>query len=245
MRKTVFVTGGSQGIGAAVVREFAAKGYNATFSYFGDAAKDEAEAFAASLTEEFGVESKAYPLSIGENESVVECVKMLHADFPQIDCLVNNAGITKDMLSLKMKEEDFRQVLDINLVGAFNMTQAIIRKMSRHGGSIVNVSSIIGVIGNAGQVNYAASKAGLIGVTKSYAKEYGRKNVRVNAVAPGFIQTAMTDKLSEELRAEMVKHVSLNRMGQPEEVAKAIYFLGSDDSSYISGQVLIIDGLMG
>lgn len=244
MNKTVFVTGGSQGIGAAVVEKFAKEGYNATFSYFGEAAKEEADKFAAELTAKYGVESKAYPLSIGENESVVECVKALHADYPQIDCLVNNAGITKDMLSLRMKEEDFRQVLDINLVGSFNMTQAIIRKMSRHGGSIVNVSSIIGVIGNAGQVNYAASKAGLIGVTKSYAKEYGRKNVRVNAVAPGFINTAMTDKLAPELKEEMIKHVSLNRMGEAEEVAKAIYFLGSEEASYITGQVLLIDGQM-
>jgi 3-oxoacyl-[acyl-carrier protein] reductase len=244
MNKTVFVTGGSQGIGAAVVEKFAKEGYNATFSYFGEAAKEEADKFAADLTAKYGVESKAYPLSIGENESVVECVKALHADYPQIDCLVNNAGITKDMLSLRMKEEDFRQVLDINLVGSFNMTQAIIRKMSRHGGSIVNVSSIIGVIGNAGQVNYAASKAGLIGVTKSYAKEYGRKNVRVNAVAPGFINTAMTDKLAPELKEEMIKHVSLNRMGEAEEVAKAIYFLGSEEASYITGQVLLIDGQM-
>lgn len=244
MNKTVFVTGGSQGIGAAVVEKFAKEGYNATFSYFGEAAKEEADKFAADLAAKYGVESKAYPLSIGENESVVECVKALHADYPQIDCLVNNAGITKDMLSLRMKEEDFRQVLDINLVGSFNMTQAIIRKMSRHGGSIVNVSSIIGVIGNAGQVNYAASKAGLIGVTKSYAKEYGRKNVRVNAVAPGFINTAMTDKLAPELKEEMIKHVSLNRMGEAEEVAKAIYFLGSEEASYVTGQVLLIDGQM-
>ena len=166
-------------------------------------------------------------------------------EFGKIDVLVNNAGITKDMLLARMKEEDFKQVIDVNLVGTFNMTKNVISYMMKaRNGRIINISSVVGIAGNAGQTNYSASKAGIIGFTKSLAKEVASRNILVNAVAPGFIETNMTDVLKQEVKNEIAKNIPLKRMGTPQDVANVVKFLASEDSSYITGQVISVDGGM-
>ena len=166
-------------------------------------------------------------------------------EFGKIDVLVNNAGITKDMLLARMKEEDFKQVIDVNLVGTFNMTKNVISYMMKaRNGRIINISSVVGIAGNAGQTNYSASKAGIIGFTKSLAKEVASRNILVNAVAPGFIETNMTDVLKQEVKDEIAKNIPLKRMGTPQDVANVVKFLASEDSSYITGQVISVDGGM-
>ena len=166
-------------------------------------------------------------------------------EFGKIDVLINNAGITKDMLLARMKEEDFKQVIDVNLVGTFNMTKNVISYMMKaRSGRIINISSVVGIAGNAGQTNYSASKAGIIGFTKSLAKEVASRNILVNAVAPGFIETNMTDVLKQEVKNEIAKNIPLKRMGTPKDVANVVKFLASEDSSYITGQVISVDGGM-
>ena len=166
-------------------------------------------------------------------------------EFGKIDVLINNAGITKDMLLARMKEEDFKQVIDVNLVGTFNMTKNVISYMMKaRSGRIINISSVVGIAGNAGQTNYSASKAGIIGFTKSLAKEVASRNILVNAVAPGFIETNMTDVLKQEVKDEIAKNIPLKRMGTPKDVANVVKFLASEDSSYITGQVISVDGGM-
>ena len=166
-------------------------------------------------------------------------------EFGKVDVLVNNAGITKDMLLARMKEEDFKQVIDVNLVGTFNMTKNVISYMMKaRNGRIINISSVVGISGNAGQTNYSASKAGIIGFTKSLAKEVASRNILVNAVAPGFIETNMTDVLKQEVKDEIAKNIPLKRMGTPQDVANVVKFLASEDSSYITGQVISVDGGM-
>ena len=166
-------------------------------------------------------------------------------EFGKIDVLINNAGITKDMLLARMKEEDFKQVIDVNLVGTFNMTKNVISYMMKaRSGRIINISSVVGIAGNAGQTNYSASKAGIIGFTKSLAKEVASRNILVNAVAPGFIETNMTDVLKQEVKDEIAKNIPLKRMGTPQDVANVVKFLASEDSSYITGQVISVDGGM-
>ena len=166
-------------------------------------------------------------------------------EFGKIDVLVNNAGITKDMLLARMKEEDFKQVIDVNLVGTFNMTKNVISYMMKaRNGKIINIASVVGIAGNAGQTNYSASKAGIIGFTKSLAKEVASRNILVNAVAPGFIETNMTDVLKQEVKDEIAKNIPLKRMGTPQDVANVVKFLASEDSSYITGQVISVDGGM-
>ena len=166
-------------------------------------------------------------------------------EFEKVDVLVNNAGITKDMLLARMKEEDFKQVIDVNLVGTFNMTKNVISYMMKaRNGKIINISSVVGIAGNAGQTNYSASKAGIIGFTKSLAKEIASRNILVNAVAPGFIETNMTDVLKDDVKQEIAKNIPLKRMGTTQDVANVVKFLASDDSSYITGQVINVDGGM-
>jgi 3-oxoacyl-[acyl-carrier protein] reductase len=239
MSKTVFITGGNRGIGLAISQKFATNGYNVAYTYNANPIEDEL------IHQGNDVKVVGYKLDIKDSIACGEVVDQIYNDFGSIEVLVNNAGITKDMLSLKMKLEDFSEVINTNLVGAFNVTQPVIKKMMRaKNGSIINLSSVVGITGNAGQVNYSASKAALIGMTKSYAKEYGRKNVRVNAIAPGFIATEMTDVLSDDIKAKVIENVALGRFGTANEVANTVFFLGSDESSFISGQTIVVDGAM-
>ena len=184
----------------------------------------------------------------GDVTNFEDCKQMIESaikEFGKIDVLVNNAGITKDMLLARMKEEDFKQVIDVNLVGTFNMTKNVISYMMKaRNGKIINISSVVGIAGNAGQTNYSASKAGIIGFTKSLAKEVASRNILVNAVAPGFIETNMTDVLKQEVKDEIAKNIPLKRMGTPQDVANVVKFLVSEDSSYITGQVISVDGGM-
>ena len=195
--------------------------------------------------EKFNVKCMAIQGDVSDFEDAKNMVERIIEKFGKIDVLVNNAGITKDMLIMRMKKEDFESVIDVNLVGTFNITKNVIPYMMKNrSGRIINVSSVVGISGNAGQTNYSASKAGIIGFTKSLAKEVGSRNILVNAVAPGFIETDMTDVLSESVKESIYSQIPLKKMGKPEEVANAVYFLGSDENTYITGQVLNVDGGM-
>ena len=235
--KVALVTGGSRGIGSAIVKAYVAQGARVAFTYRSSGEK--ANAMAASL----GGEVKAYAsdaASFSEAESLVnEVVK----DFGTVDILINNAGITKDTLMLRMSEQHWDEVINTNLKSVFNMTKQILKPMLRaRSGSIINMSSVVGVFGNAGQANYAASKAGIIGFSKSIAKEVGSRGIRCNAIAPGFIETDMTDELDEKTKEAFLAGIPLKRLGRAEEVADLCVFLGSDMSKYITGQVLSICG---
>lgn len=236
--KIALVTGASRGIGRAIALRLAADGANVAVIYAGSAEK--AGAVCAEIRA-LGAEAKAYRCDVASAEAVKETVKAVTADLGKIDILVNNAGITRDNLVLSMKDEDYDAVLDTNLKGAFNMIRAcysgFIRKKS---GRIINISSVSGIMGNAGQANYAASKAGLIGLTKSVARELASRGVTCNAVAPGFIQTDMTENIGEDNTLRTM--IPLGRMGQPEDIAAAVAFLASDAAAYITGEVLRVDG---
>ena len=240
--KTVFVTGASRGIGKEVALKFADKGYNVVINYVSSKTNVE------ELKEEFekkGVKALIMQADVTNKEAIEELVKKAIEEFGQIDVLVNNAGITKDNLLMRMSEEEFDKVIEINLKGTYIVTKAVTKyMMKKRKGSIINLSSVVGVAGNAGQCNYAASKAGIIGFTKSVAKELASRNIRANAVAPGFIETDMTAILSDEVKENIHNQIPLKRMGTAKEVANLIYFLGSDESAYITGQVINIDGGM-
>ncbi len=239
--KIVFLTGGAQGIGKEIGVIFAQHGANIAI---GDINQSTLENTVSEL-KQIGVEAEGYILDVSVLASCEEAVKKAIDKFGRIDILVNNAGITKDNLLIRMSEEDFDRVIKINLKGTFNCTKVISRiMMKQRYGRIINIASVIGLIGNVGQANYAASKAGIIGVTKSVAKELASRNVTVNAIAPGFIQTEMTDVLPEEVKAKMLESIPLKRPGKPIDVAHAALFLASDYSSYITGQVLVVDGGM-
>ena len=239
--KVAIVTGGSRGIGAAVARELAAKGADTAVLYAGN--QELAEKVCQECRERYGVRAGSYCCDVADFEAVKETVARIKEDFGRVDILVNNAGITRDKLLVMMKEEDFDAVLAANLKGAFNMIRHVSSLFIRNkGGKIVNISSVVGLHGNAGQANYAASKAGIIGLTKSVAKELAGKNILCNAVAPGFIDTDMTKELSGAEDAWM-NLIPLKRAGAPEEVAKAVAFLVESD--YITGEVLRVDGGMG
>jgi len=240
--KTALITGAARGIGKAIAIAFAKEGANIAFT---DLALDENTATGETEMKAFGVEAKAYASNAAKFDDAVKLIDDVMADFGRIDILVNNAGITRDNLLMRMTEADWDAVIAVNLKSIFNMTKAVQRVMlKQRSGSIVNMSSVVGVSGNAGQSNYSASKAGLIGFTKSIAQELGSRSIRVNAVAPGFIATAMTDKLPEDVRKEWVKTIPLRREGQAEDVANVCLFLGSDLSSYVTGQVISVCGGM-
>ncbi|MBB3867925.1 3-oxoacyl-[acyl-carrier-protein] reductase [Parageobacillus toebii NBRC 107807] len=240
--KVALVTGASRGIGRAIALELARQGAKVAVNYAGNEAK------ANEVVEEIknmGGEAFAIQADVSNAEAVDQMVKAVLERFERIDILVNNAGITRDNLLMRMKEEEWDDVMNINLKGVFNCTKAVTRPMMKQRyGRIVNIASIVGVSGNPGQANYVAAKAGVIGLTKTAARELASRNITVNAVAPGFITTDMTDRLSEELKEEMLKQIPLARFGEPEDVAKVVSFLVSDAASYMTGQTLHVDGGM-
>ena len=241
-RKVAFITGGSRGIGKEVATKFAENGYNIVINYVSD--KTDVEQL-RNEWESKGVKTLILKADVTKAEEVENVVKTAIDTFGKIDVLVNNAGITRDNLLMRMSEEEFDKVIETNLKGTFIVTKAVTKyMMKKRNGSIVNLSSVVGVAGNAGQCNYSASKAGVIGFTKSVAKELASRNIRANAVAPGFIETDMTAVLSDAVKENIHNQIPLKRIGSAKEVANLIYFLGSDESSYITGQVINIDGGM-
>ncbi|MBS4013840.1 MAG: 3-oxoacyl-[acyl-carrier-protein] reductase [Bacteroidetes bacterium] len=240
--KTALVTGGSRGIGKAIAITFAQHGANVAFSdlFYDDAAKSLESELAA-----FGVKAKGYASDASKLEDAEKLIDEVFAHFGQIDALINNAGITRDTLLMRMTEQQWDDVIRVNLKSVFNMTKAVQKVMLKQKfGSIINMSSVVGVGGNAGQSNYAASKAGMIGFTKSIAMELGSRNVRCNAIAPGFIETDMTASLPEEVKNEWAQKIPLRRAGQAVDVANLTLFLASDLSTYITGQVITVCGGM-
>jgi 3-oxoacyl-[acyl-carrier protein] reductase len=238
--QVVLITGASRGIGRAIATSFAKAGANVAFTYLSSVEKGQA------LVDElaqYGIKAKGYRSDASNYSESEELIHSVLADFGQIDILINNAGITKDGLLMRMSEEQWDQVIQVNLKSVFNLTKACIKPMMKaKSGSIINLTSIVGIKGNAGQANYAASKAGIIGFTKSVALELGSRNIRCNAVAPGFIETEMTGELNESTVEEWKKAIPLKRGGDAEEVANVCLFLGSSLSSYVTGQVIQVDG---
>ncbi|GHH96526.1 3-oxoacyl-[acyl-carrier-protein] reductase [Neobacillus kokaensis] len=240
--KTALVTGASRGIGREIAIELARQGANVAVNFAGSEAKanevvDEIKAL--------GRDAFAIQCNVSDSGEVTEMVKATIDHFGSLDVLINNAGITKDNLLMRMKEDEWDDVININLKGVFLVTKAVTRQMMKQRkGRIINIASIVGVSGNPGQANYVAAKAGVIGLTKTTAKELASRNITVNAIAPGFITTDMTDKLPEDVRAEMLKQIPLARLGEPKDIAKAAAFLATDDAAYITGQTIHIDGGM-
>ena len=240
--KVVFVTGGSRGIGKEVAKVYAENGYNVAINYVSD--KTDVEGIEEEFTK-MNVKCLLVKGDVSKAEDVENMVNKVIETFGKIDVLVNNAGITRDTLLMRMSEEDFDKVIEINLKGTYLVTKQVTKyMMKKRQGSIINLASVVGVVGNSGQCNYSASKAGIIGFTKSVAKELASRNIRANAVAPGFIATDMTSVLSDSIKENINAQIPLKRMGTAKEVAEVIYFLGSEKSSYITGQVINIDGGM-
>lgn len=241
MSKVALITGGNTGIGKTIALTLAKDGFDILLNYV--------------VMEEEAVKTKKEIESLGQNchllyadvskyEAVEEMMKKAF-DLGTVDVLVNNAGITRDQLLMAMEEQEFDAVISVNLKGVFNCMKHAARKMlKQRAGKIINMASVVGIMGNAGQVNYAASKAGVIGMTKSIAKEFASRNIQVNAIAPGFIETAMTDKMPQEARDKMIAAIPLKRLGQPEDIANMVSFLASDKADYITGQVFVVDGGM-
>lgn len=240
---TAIITGASQGIGACIAKRLARDGFDVVINHYPSEGDKEKALAVAEECRAFGVKAECYAADVSKFDQCEAMVKQVKADFGSIDALVNNAGITKDGLLARMKEEDYDAVIAVNQKSVYNMLKHVCSVMmkQRHG-RIVNVSSVAGLYGNPGQVNYSASKAAIIGMTKTVAKEFGSRNITCNAVAPGFIHTPMTDVLSEELKAKMLGAVALGRYGEPEEIASVVSFLVSDDASYVTGQVIEISG---
>jgi 3-oxoacyl-[acyl-carrier protein] reductase len=242
MTKVALITGASRGIGREIALTFAKNGYNVVVNYNGN--KEKALAVKAEV-EALNQQALVIQANVADEVDVKNMVKETINTFGQIDVVVNNAGITRDNLLMRMKEADFDAVIDTNLKGVFLMMKAVARPMMKQkGGAIVNLSSVVGLSGNPGQINYVAAKSGVIGMTKSAAKELAAKQIRVNAVAPGFITTDMTDALSDEQKALLLNQIPLKALGEPKQVADAVYFLASDAASYITGQTLSVDGGM-
>ncbi|WP_066639346.1 3-oxoacyl-[acyl-carrier-protein] reductase [Desulfolucanica intricata] len=238
--RVAVVTGASRGIGRAIAKALACEGADVVVNCAGKV--EAAEEVAREITE-MGRRSMVIRANVANSSEVAEMISSVLKTFGRLDILVNNAGITKDNLIMRMSEEDWDSVLDVNLKGAFNCTKAVTRPMLKaRYGRIINISSVVGLSGNAGQANYAATKAGLIGFTKAMAKELGSRNITVNAVAPGFIETEMTKSLPDDIKQKMLEQISLGRFGNPDDVASTVVFLVSDKASYINGQVLAIDG---
>ncbi len=245
MGKTALITGASRGLGAAMAKRLAEDGFNVAINCYNENELENGGAEVADYCRKLGIEAELF---LGDVSSYADCermVKDVKEHFGSIDVLVNNAGITKDGLLVRMSETDFDAVTNVNYKSVFNMTKLVGAVMMRQrSGRIINVSSVAGVNGNAGQFNYSASKAGIIGMTKSAAKELGSRGINVNAIAPGFINTAMTASLPDEYKQAILKQISLKRYGEPEEVAGVVSFLAGKDSAYISGQVIVIDGCL-
>lgn len=242
MGKVALVTGASRGIGRAIALDLARKGADVVINYAGNAALAEE---VVGMIQEMDRKSMAIQADVANREQVEAMIATTIKEFGALHILVNNAGITRDQLILRMKEEDWDRVLDTNLKGAFHTIKAVTRQMMKQReGRIINISSVVGVAGNAGQINYSASKAGLIGLTKTAARELAARNITVNAVAPGYIESDMTDQLSDEIKNELFKQIPLGRLGKPEDVSALVTFLASDAASYITGQVFHVNGGM-
>ncbi len=242
MNKVALITGATRGIGKQIAIILAKQGFDIAVNY--RTANDSLNETVKEI-ESYGVQCLAVQGDVSNFEDCEDMVKQVIEKFERIDVLVNNAGITKDMLFIRMKQEDFKQVIDVNLIGTFNMTKNVSQYMvKQRSGRIINISSVVGIHGNAGQANYSASKAGIIGLTKSLAKELASRNILVNAIAPGFIETDMTNVLKEDVKSNILNSIPLKREGKPEEVANVVKFLASDDSSYITGQIISVDGGM-
>ena len=239
--RVALITGAARGIGKEIALKLSGAGADIVIC---DLDEDMIETTINEI-KEYGNKAHGIVCDVTSEESVKDMIDEIYRKFEKIDILVNNAGITMDTLFMRMSKDKWDKVIDVNLTGAFNVTKAAIRGMiKQRGGKIINISSVVGLMGNPGQVNYSASKAGLIGLTKSIAKEYGKRNINVNAVAPGFISTEMTDKLSEKAEKELLDNISIKRKGTPEDVANTVLFLSSDLSDYITGQVILVDGGM-
>ena len=242
--KTALITGSSRGIGAATAIKIAEAGADVILNYPIPEEKENARAIKSKI-EKIGKEAVIVQADVSNLKETKNLIKQAQKHYNNIDILVNNAGITRDNLLLRMKESEWEQVMDVNLKGVFNCTKAILRSMLKQKkGRIINIASVVGIIGNAGQANYSASKAGVIGFTKSMARELASRNITVNAVAPGFIRSQMTEQLSNDVTNEMLDSIPLNRFGEPDEVADLIVFLASEKAKYITGQVINIDGGM-
>ena len=243
--KTACITGASQGLGAAMALRLAKDGFNIAINCRGEAEVQNGGNEVKAQCEAFGVEAGCFIADVSDFEACKQMVSAVKERFGTIDVLVNNAGITKDGLLVRMSEEQFDIVTNVNYKSVFNMTRHVgAVMMKQRSGRIVNVSSVAGLYGNAGQFNYSASKAGIVGMTLTTAKELGPRGITANAIAPGFIETPMTDVLDEKVKEKCMEAVALRRFGKPEEVASVVSFLASDDASYVSGQVIVIDGAM-
>ena len=246
--KTAIVTGAARGIGAAIAKELASRGADVAIC---DLKEEWCADTVAALTA-LGVKVKGYGVNVAVSAEVDACVKAVLADFGKVDIMVNNAGITKDGLLMRMSDEDWDAVLSVNLKGTFLFTRAVSRPMMKNkaadgaqlGGSIINIASVVGIMGNAGQANYTASKGGVIALTKTTAKELGSRNIRCNAVAPGFIQSKMTDVLPDEVKKAYMDTIPLRRFGTAEDIAKAVAWLAGDDAAYVTGQIISVNGGM-
>ncbi len=244
-RRAAVVSGSSRGIGRAVAYKLAEKGYDLCVNCSSESGLDHLEALAADISKSFGVSVITQVANVAKAEEAKALIEACWETFGRLDVLVNNAGITRDGLLARMKDEDFDAVIQVNLKGTFNCCKAAAQRMMKQRyGRIINMSSVVGVSGNAGQANYAASKAGVIGLSKSIARELAARNITCNAVAPGFIETDMTDALSEKQREAIAKHIAAKRFGTAEEVAELVAFLASEQAAYITGQVICIDGGM-
>ncbi len=240
--KVVIVTGGAQGIGKSIVEKLASEGANCVIV---DIDEQTAQKTAKEIEEKYVVKTLVFNVDVSNFQQVQTCVDETVSKFGKIDILVNNAGITKDNLILKMTEEEWDKVLDVNLKGCFNFIKAVAKYMvKQRSGRIINISSVVGLMGNPGQANYSASKGGLIALTKTLAKELASRNILVNAVAPGYIKTRMTEQLTEEQKKKLQEYIPLNRLGEPEDVANVVWFLCIEESSYITGQVISVNGGM-
>ena len=240
--KVALVTGASRGIGAAIASKLASLGCDVAINYAGNIQKAEET---LNSVKAYGVNAQIYQANVANYEEVEAMTRQIIKDFGHLDIIINNAGITSDNLMMRMDQDSFDSVIDVNLKGTWNVCKSITRPiLKQRSGVIINLSSVVGINGNVGQVNYAASKAGVIGLTKSLAKEFASRNIRVNAVAPGYVKSDMTAKLSEEITEKVLENIPLGQLGEVEDIANAVAFLVSDEARYITGQVLVVDGGM-